>query len=216
MAARFTIEADVPLEMSLVAADLVHDTRVALDHVLAALKEHFGGDPGKGSFPVCATTDGSAARVESAGRRGPLRGLENEAVDLVRRVQPMHAGGSNDPLVALDALDNADKHRLLQRSFVYPADTAQTGPDLIIVTRPERPTVQTSLRRASERLNHGTALAKYLVRGCAQDPLRARQDAPIGFTIGELDAPKADFTAMTERVNDITDLARDELRRAAA
>jgi hypothetical protein len=42
----------MPLEMSLLAADLVHNTRVALDHVPARLKDHFGGDASQGSFPT--------------------------------------------------------------------------------------------------------------------------------------------------------------------
>jgi hypothetical protein len=42
----------MPVEMSLLAADLIHNTRTALDHILARLKEHFGGNPGKGSFPT--------------------------------------------------------------------------------------------------------------------------------------------------------------------
>jgi hypothetical protein len=50
--ASFIVEEPMPLEMSLLAADLVHNTRVALDHVPARLKDHFGGDASQGSFPT--------------------------------------------------------------------------------------------------------------------------------------------------------------------
>src|SRR5215218_6331851 len=50
--ARFIIEEQIPTELRLLAADLVHNTRVALDYVLARLKDEFGGDAGHGSFPV--------------------------------------------------------------------------------------------------------------------------------------------------------------------
>jgi hypothetical protein len=39
--ARFIVEQPMPVEMSLLAADLVHNARTALDHVLARLKDHF-------------------------------------------------------------------------------------------------------------------------------------------------------------------------------
>ena len=42
----------------MLAADLVHNTRSALDHILARLKEHLGGDPGQGSFPTRQTEQG--------------------------------------------------------------------------------------------------------------------------------------------------------------
>lgn len=50
--ASFIVEEPMPWEMSLLPADLVHHTRVALDHVLARLKDHLGGDAGQGSFPT--------------------------------------------------------------------------------------------------------------------------------------------------------------------
>src|SRR4051794_18059686 len=49
--ASFFIERQMPEAMSLLAGDLVHNTRVALDHTVARLKERFGGNPGSGGFP---------------------------------------------------------------------------------------------------------------------------------------------------------------------
>ena len=41
--ARFIIDEPMPDAMTMLAADLVHNARSALDHVLARLKEHLGG-----------------------------------------------------------------------------------------------------------------------------------------------------------------------------
>jgi len=46
--ATFIVERARP--MSLLAADLIRNTRTAVDHVLARLKEAFGRKPAKGSF----------------------------------------------------------------------------------------------------------------------------------------------------------------------
>lgn len=43
--AKFFSDVDMPGEVALLAADLVHNTRTALDHVVARLKECFGGNP---------------------------------------------------------------------------------------------------------------------------------------------------------------------------
>jgi hypothetical protein len=71
----------MPLEMSLLAADVVHNTRVALDRVLARLKDHFGGDVGKGSFPSWQSEDEWQRHVVNNGKRSPLYGLDEKAVD---------------------------------------------------------------------------------------------------------------------------------------
>jgi hypothetical protein len=42
--ATFIVEKPVPVEIGLHAGDLVHNARTALDHALARLKKHFGGD----------------------------------------------------------------------------------------------------------------------------------------------------------------------------
>jgi hypothetical protein len=70
--ATFLVQQPVPIEISLLAADLVHNTRVALDHVLARLKDHFGGDPW-GSFPTWTRRPSSSSTPSSrcTGRRPP-------------------------------------------------------------------------------------------------------------------------------------------------
>jgi hypothetical protein len=116
----FNVDRAMPLEMSLLAADVVHNARVALDHVLARLKDRFGGDPGRGSFPTWQTDEEWQNQVVKKEKGGALDGLDSSAVDLIYAEQPLHhAPPEADPLVILNKLDNVDKHRLLHPAFIY-------------------------------------------------------------------------------------------------
>ncbi len=123
----------MPESMSLLGGDLVHNTRVALDHTLARLKARFGGDPGRGGFPICSTPADWQERVLDRGRGSPLHGLDGSpAFDLIHAQQPFQPDSPTpDPLVTLNRLDNDDKHRLLHLAFAYPDD--DRGIDLIDV-----------------------------------------------------------------------------------
>ena len=136
--ARFIAEPPLPIEISLHAGDLVHNARVALDHILARLKDHFGGDSRNGTFPVTESNADWKGRIyprrDGTRQRGPLDGLPCSARMLIYREQPYvaYAGRRrDDPIAILSALDNTDKHRLLHHGFVYPA--AERGLDLIQV-----------------------------------------------------------------------------------
>lgn len=206
--ATFIVEREMPDEMSLLAGDVAHNTRVALDHTLAKLKEHFGGDPGRGSFPICQAEDEWTLRVANARRRSPLRGLEGTpAFDVIYRQQPLHRPSpQDDALVIVNKLDNDDKHRLLQRAFVYPA--GERGVDLIEILDRGRLRNETNHWTAGQPLIHGTLLASYLFRGRFQTPpLRARSDASIGFAVGDRDGPRVGFVDLIERVREIVDEA---------
>jgi hypothetical protein len=88
--ARFIVDEPMPDAMTMLAADLVHNTRSALDHVLARLKEYLGGDPGNGSFPTRQREDLWQAHVIKPGKKSPLHGLPQGAVDLIYDEQPLH------------------------------------------------------------------------------------------------------------------------------
>lgn len=205
--ATFIAEQPMPEEMSLLAADLVHNARVALDHTLARLKDRLGGKPGRGSFPICAAEGDWKERVEDVGRgRSPLYGLDQAGIDFVRSVQPMHRDDpANDPLVVLNRLDNDDKHRLLHPSYIYPGATEQTGLDLIHVAQPSRVVRATNSWTAGQPLEHGTTLATFMVHNPEEGILHVRPDAQIGFAIGGLDAGRTQFSAMIARVHEIID-----------
>jgi hypothetical protein len=96
----FIAEDPMPVKMSLLSADLVHNTRVALDHVLARLKDHLGGDAGQGSFPTWQTEDLWQEKVAQASKRSPPYDLDKRAVDLIYAEQPLHrTPPEEDPLV---------------------------------------------------------------------------------------------------------------------
>jgi len=205
LVATFSIEADLPEAMSMLAADLVHNTRVALDHTLARLKEHFGGTPGQGSFPICKTSDDWRERVTDGGRRSPLHGLDRSAVNFIGDQQPMHtADPENDPLVVLNGLDNDDKHRLMHVSFVYPGES--TGLDLVEIPDPQRIARSVNRWTAGRPLEHGTPIATFFTQGpAAPGMVRAGEDARVGFAIGDPEAGRTQFTAMIDRVRGIVD-----------
>jgi hypothetical protein len=204
--ASFIIEEPMPLEMSLLAADVVHNTRVALDHVLARLKDHFGGDVGQGSFPSWQTQALWQEKVVDQGKKSALHGLEKKAVDLVYAEQPLHRPTpAEDPLVILNKLDNTDKHRLLHPAFVYPG--VDRGIDLIQVLAPKMLIRQDNAWTAGQPLEDGTNLAVFMVRGEPRQVLRTRRDAPIGFASGPIDAPRTSYTDLINRVRGIADKA---------
>lgn len=132
--ASFMATETMPVEMSLLAADVVHNTRTALEHVLARLKEHMGGDPGAGIFPTRTSEELWLKHVVRT-KKGPLDGLPPAAVDLIYREQPLHrVNPGHDPLVILNGLDNADKHELLHPAWGEPV--VARGVDMIEVVDP--------------------------------------------------------------------------------
>lgn len=202
--ASFIVEQPMPLEMSLLAADLVHNTRVALDHVLARLKDHFGGNAGQGSFPTWQSENLWQEKVVTRGKGSPLYGLDQPAVDLIYAEQPLHqTAPAEDPLVILNKLDNADKHRLLHQAFVYPG--VDHGVDLIEILDSAMVKRADNVWNAGQPLENGTGLARFMIRGEVTRAIRARPDALIGFASGELGAARTSYTDMIARVRGITD-----------
>jgi hypothetical protein len=203
--ARFTIDQPIPNEMRLLAADLVHNTRVALDHVLARLKDHFGGNPGHGVFPTWQTEALWQEKIVHA-KRSALTGLAKPAVDLIYGEQPLHRGSpAEDPLVILNTLDGADKHRLLHPSFVHLV--VEEGLDLIEILDGRKVIDAQSLWRRGEMLEHGTRLARVMIRGDMKRAIRLRSDLQFSVAAGEAGAPMTAHTAMIARVRGIADRA---------
>jgi hypothetical protein len=206
--AKFTKERELPEDMSLLAGDLIHNARVALDHSLARLKEKFGGDIGRGVFPVTTTQQEWDRRTDRAkGAKNPLHKLDQRAVELIYRQQPLQRDDpEHDPLVIANTLDNADKHRLLYEAFVYPR--AAKGVDLIDVTDSSRLVNATNAWDEGHPLDHDTVLARFMFRRQSptqRPPLRANQDAPLVFAIGVTGEPRVEFEAIFARVREVVD-----------
>jgi hypothetical protein len=210
--ATFIIEQPMPVEISLHAGDLVHNARTALDHVLARLKDHFGGDVRDGTFPITESDADWKGRVyprrDGKRRRGPLDGLPCSARMLIYREQPHVAYDGRrdeDPLAILSALDNTDKHRMLHHGFAYP--TAERGLDLIDVRDRRRVAQEQNVWSSGQPIEHGTVLARYIIPGPAEGVLRVDPQTEVKLSTGPLDAPRTTYEGMITRVRTIADKA---------
>jgi hypothetical protein len=202
----FNIDKPMPNAMRMLAADLVHNTRTALDHILARLKDQFGGDPGQGSFPTRQTEQDWLDSVIKPGKKSPVHGLPPDAVDLIYNEQPLHdAVPAEDPLVILNKLDNDDKHKVLSPSFVY-TDATQ-GVDLIEVLDPDRVKVAKNLWTPGMELEDGRPLASYLIEGDVRRILRADDTARLGFATGKVGSARTGYVMMIDRVRNIAIMA---------
>jgi hypothetical protein len=204
--ASFMVTEAMPVEMSLLAADVVHNTRTALEHVLARLKEHMGGDPGAGIFPTRTTEDLWQKHVVKA-RKGPLDGLPPAAVDLIYGEQPLHrANPDQDPLVILNGLDNADKHELLHPAWGEPV--VARGVDMIEVLDRDLLTTTVNRWRPGTPLEHGTIVAHYQFDGrVGPGALRTRDDVRIGYATGPVHGARTGYIDMIDRVRGIAEAA---------
>ncbi|MDQ6822797.1 MAG: hypothetical protein M3076_21100 [Actinomycetota bacterium] len=210
--ARFIAEKPLPIEITLHAGDLVHNARTALDHVLARLKDDFGGDSRSGTFPITESNADWKGRIypRRDGKRelGPLDGLPCSVRTLIYREQPHVAYADrrrDDPIAILSALDNTDKHRLLHHGFVYPA--AQRALDLIQVRDRKMVLSQENVWLSGQPISHGTVMARFRIRGPAQGVLRVDPNAEIKLSTGPLDAPRTTYEDMIARVRGIADKA---------
>jgi hypothetical protein len=212
--ATFIVEKPMPVEISLHAGDSIHNARTALDHVLARLKDHFGGDTSSGTFPVTESDSDWKGRVypRRDGKRvkGPLAGLPCSARMLIFREQPHVAyvgRRQEDPMATLSAMDNADKHRLLYHGFAYP--TAARGVDLIEVHDRKRLLSEENVWTSGQPIEHGTVMARYRIRGPAQGVISVDRRAEVKLSTGPLGAPNTTYEDMIARVGAIADKAAE-------
>jgi hypothetical protein len=202
----------MPVEISLHAGDCIHNARTALDHIVARLKEHLGGDPGKGGFPITQSDSDWKGRVypRRKGKRvsGPLDGLPCAARSLIYREQP-HVRYTDrtrdDPLVTLSTMDNADKHQLLWHGFAYP--TVERGLDLIRIKNRKRVLREENAWTTGQPLEHDTVMARFVVRGNAKEVLAVDERAEVKLSTGPLGAPRTTYEEMITRVREIADKA---------
>jgi hypothetical protein len=101
---RVRIREEVPADLSGIIGDVIHNLRATFDLIAAEVVAANGGDRNQAYFPVSYTP----VAFESGGRR-KLKGASQEAIALVERTQPYHAG--NGALLTLHKLDILDKHK---------------------------------------------------------------------------------------------------------
>jgi hypothetical protein len=124
----------VPLRFGVIAGEIVHDMRSALDHLASYLVELHGSKPTlTTAWPLEPSSWGWARKVERRRRSwqiwrkkggGPLSGIprDSDAWALIKRSQPYIRSDQarDDPLWTLHQLWNADKHRALHAIPIYP------------------------------------------------------------------------------------------------
>jgi hypothetical protein len=98
---------DIPVEISLIAGDVLQNLRSALDYLACALVGRNGKKPTKEtSFPIFD----DAAKYQSGYAR-KINGMGKYAINDITAIKPYKGG--DDTLWRLHRLNNVDKHRLL-------------------------------------------------------------------------------------------------------
>ena len=101
---RVRVNAFPPSDLSIIAGDVVHNLRSALDQMVCALiRANRNQVSGGNGFPI----SGSKARFESASI-GKLKNTSPQAKRFIFRLKPYNGG--NKALWLLSELDNMDKH----------------------------------------------------------------------------------------------------------
>jgi hypothetical protein len=111
--------AGIPLELPLIAGDVAHQLRSALDHLVWQLViQNTGEEPvgTKSGFPIFLNEAGYDARAAAM-----IAGVSEEASVRIRAAQPFHAGQDADRVWTwvLHQLNNTDKHRLIPVTIDY-------------------------------------------------------------------------------------------------
>jgi hypothetical protein len=119
---------DCPDNFGLIAGDAIHNLRSSLDHMAVALAIEGAKSSGKSlnwddlkklQFPVVIEHPDFIEQV----RRGRLRNVVTNAVDVIESVQPYNKdpqAPKRSPLAMLSFLDNSDKHSVLTTSAMGP------------------------------------------------------------------------------------------------
>lgn len=133
-----------PADLSVIVGDVLHNLRSGLDHLAWELVKRAGGKPGRHTyFPICDTEARWLQEVEhrrrNRDRRSPLSGIEPDSAiwKFIQAVQPYKGAIYADAMTALRVLSNADKHRQLLISGMFPdpddfATTLRWSPEAIL------------------------------------------------------------------------------------
>lgn len=114
-------------EWGLIAGEIIHNIRSSLDNLVYALARTHRDPPNKPqrlAFPIYQ----DKAEFKKNGRRN-IDQLPSAAADLIEKIQPFNRDGSpalnipdRDPLVLLNNLSNADKHRVPHLVLIAPTE----------------------------------------------------------------------------------------------
>jgi hypothetical protein len=99
---------DVDPKVALIAGDIIHNLRSALDHLACHLVEAAGNDiTDKTCFPISKGTE-----IHESTFAGQVKGMRDSAKQKIRDTEP-YKGGKGRNLWVIHKLDIADKHHTL-------------------------------------------------------------------------------------------------------
>jgi hypothetical protein len=100
----------VSLGWAILAGEIVHQSRSALEHIVWELIEANGGTPKQGvtGFPVFWEKTKYRSKF-----KGMIDGINAQAFAIIDGLQPLRPDYTSDPLYVLNEMWNRDKHRLL-------------------------------------------------------------------------------------------------------
>lgn len=101
-----------PLRFSVIAGEVIHQCRSALDHLIWQLVLANHGTPDRRhEFPICDTP----GKFKEACDRRKIKGISDTATDIIKSIQPYNnpKGFQWHPLWVLHDMDVTDKHKLL-------------------------------------------------------------------------------------------------------
>lgn len=109
----------VPSDLVLIAGEVAHQLRSALDHLVWDLVVQNTGAPPPGTdsgYPIFRTADGYNRRAPQK-----IRGVSPSAANRIFAAQPFHLGDRADEELTwiVQELNNTDKHRLIPVTLIY-------------------------------------------------------------------------------------------------
>ena len=115
----------LPARWGVIVGDIAHNVRSSLDHLVNQLVIANGRTPGRHtSFPVCLTqSDWNRTVINAKRGKSPLQGVADGAASLIESIQPFNVPAPYEPkrttLAGINAIWNADKHRLVHTARSY-------------------------------------------------------------------------------------------------
>ncbi|MGI8885724.1 MAG: hypothetical protein ACR2G9_02235 [Gaiellaceae bacterium] len=146
-----------PVRWAFLVGDAMHNARSALDHLACRLVERAGKQPSRRTaFPIRAKEPKTNREIETF--EAAIKGMSESHKTSIRRLQP-YANKSDEArrLLAVAALDNADKHQLLLPRASILRDHPEAPPGMFLAHRWNRGVV----------LAPGAELFRYKPRGIA-------------------------------------------------
>lgn len=126
---RAHVEHSPPVMLGVMLGDYLHNLRSALDHLVWQIVVAEGNTPGRwNEFPIVAEEAQFRSGVlvpRQRGKRSPLLGVGDQAVQIVQSCQPYHPPpepGAVNLLAVLHDFSNIDKHRVVHSTLVRLTD----------------------------------------------------------------------------------------------